>query len=424
MPRKPEPPSLKLNERDVWEIRWSEKGRSKRHSTGLSGLTEAQKYFAGWLAGEAEQEAAKDDPESVTVAQVVARYILDRQPRKSVLCRLDMVVEHLGQTRVVDITRQVCRDYIATRGRARPRARNRRARVRTVAGKLSTSTIRNEFEYLRAALNHAKAEKLIAVVPALDMPANAPPRELYMTETELPAMLQAARDLREGTRISPTEMWMWLAAYTAARPDAILGLTWDRVKWGENLIDYRDPTIPEQPKKRRVAVPIAAPLRAILEQAYRERGASKFVCGTRMVDYQLLIQIQRATRRAGINKPITAYTFRHTWATQASMRGVPMTDIARVMGNSVTVCERHYAKYHPAYLSGAVNMMPDLRTLEGAAGNTPNALGDGAQWGVMRGTMRPKRGVLASANAGQHQATQEETLSVGQVGRHNATPGD
>jgi hypothetical protein len=34
---------------------------------------------------------------------------------------------------------------------------------------------------------------------------------------------------------------------------------------------------------------------------------------------------------------------------------VPLTEIARVLGNTLAVCERVYAKYRPSYLLTAVN---------------------------------------------------------------------
>jgi hypothetical protein len=37
------------------------------------------------------------------------------------------------------------------------------------------------------------------------------------------------------------------------------------------------------------------------------------------------------------------------------MQGVSLTDISRVLGNTLAVCEKHYAKYQPEYLMSAVN---------------------------------------------------------------------
>jgi hypothetical protein len=40
-----------------------------------------------------------------------------------------------------------------------------------------------------------------------------------------------------------------------------------------------------------------------------------------------------------------------------AMAGIPMEDIARVLGNSLAITERVYAKYHPDYLRKAVEAL-------------------------------------------------------------------
>jgi integrase len=54
---------------------------------------------------------------------------------------------------------------------------------------------------------------------------------------------------------------------------------------------------------------------------------------------------------------VTPHTLRHTAATWAAMAGVPMDEIARLLGASVTVVEKIYAKWHPEYLRRAVQAL-------------------------------------------------------------------
>ncbi|MGB8984835.1 MAG: hypothetical protein WCC12_23420 [Anaerolineales bacterium] len=51
---------------------------------------------------------------------------------------------------------------------------------------------------------------------------------------------------------------------------------------------------------------------------------------------------------------ITRHTIRRTWVTWAAMRGVSLYDIADVLGDDYKTVEKHYRKYQPEFLRGAV----------------------------------------------------------------------
>jgi integrase len=44
----------------------------------------------------------------------------------------------------------------------------------------------------------------------------------------------------------------------------------------------------------------------------------------------------------GEDEPVNSYSFRHTWATNALIRGIPVATVAELMGNSVKMVEKHY----------------------------------------------------------------------------------
>jgi integrase len=124
---------------------------------------------------------------------------------------------------------------------------------------------------------------------------------------------------------------------------------WDRVDFARNIIDFRDPDLATT-KKRRVQVPIAIHLLPMLKRAYHERKGIYVLdttCPLRSV-------FDRVAAKAGV-EDVSPHVLRHTWASQASMEGVPLTDISRVLGNTLAVCEKVYAKYQPEYLTAAVN---------------------------------------------------------------------
>ena len=63
----------------------------------------------------------------------------------------------------------------------------------------------------------------------------------------------------------------------------------------------------------------------------------------------------RATGERIKGTGISPHTFRHTAATQMARRGVPLYDIAGVLGNTLAMVERVYAHHCPGRLRAAVN---------------------------------------------------------------------
>jgi len=55
-------------------------------------------------------------------------------------------------------------------------------------------------------------------------------------------------------------------------------------------------------------------------------------------------------KRAGVKK-LTPHMLRHSFATHLSMKGVPLAEIAGLLGDSLKVTEEHYAGYHPAKIN-------------------------------------------------------------------------
>ena len=54
--------------------------------------------------------------------------------------------------------------------------------------------------------------------------------------------------------------------------------------------------------------------------------------------------------------PYTCLHFRHTFATQLAARGTTLDRVAKLMGNSVVICERHYAAFCTDEMTEAVQM--------------------------------------------------------------------
>lgn len=146
---------------------------------------------------------------------------------------------------------------------------------------------------------------------------------------------------------------MRLALETAGRKQALLDLTWDRVDFETKVIHLHDP-MRQVTKKRRASVPISPTLLPHLEAV---RKASGPVLGHGGDVYQ---QIRRIARLAKVPN-VSPNVFRHTAATKMARRGVPLWIIAKILGNSLEMVERVYAKHEPADLRDAVNLISGVK---------------------------------------------------------------
>jgi integrase len=76
--------------------------------------------------------------------------------------------------------------------------------------------------------------------------------------------------------------------------------------------------------------------------------------GTWRKSHQLRPMLQ-ACRRAKIDPPINFHALRHTWASLATMNGVPLLIVAKNLGHADTrMVEKHYGHLAPSYIAEAI----------------------------------------------------------------------
>jgi integrase len=217
------------------------------------------------------------------------------------------------------------------------------ARAPTVAD----GSVRREISVLRAAMSWAVREKWLEEAPYVEMPPKPPARDRWLTKDEVDRLIQSAGSAH-------IRLFVVLAYHTAARAGAILDLTWDRVDLDRRLIDYHRQrrTIT---KKRRATVPINVVALAEL-QAARMVAVSDHVIEFRGKPVSSIkTGFARASRRAAID--CTPHVLRHSAATHMVMAGVPMIEIARMLGDTVAMIESTYGKHSPDFLRRAADAL-------------------------------------------------------------------
>jgi integrase len=316
--------------RGKFAVAWHEGGRRFRHSLGVDSRADADRRLAQFVA--ARNAASAVGQKSLTVAEAWEGYVKSLGDKPSAVTarhQWKAIGPAFADRNAETLTEDDCNRYVA--------ARRRLGR--------SDSTIWSELSRLRSALRWAEHKRLIDRAPKIWIPAQSPPRDKRMTREEVSALIAAAE-------FHHIKLFAILAATTGARMGAILSLTWDRVDLERGLIHYADPTIAAT-KKGRATVPINALAHEALTEARRGSTCSYVVewAGSRVRSVKK--GLATASQRAGLPS-VTPHVFRHSAASIMVESGVPIAEVAAMLGHSNTkMVETVYGKYSPTYLRKA-----------------------------------------------------------------------
>lgn len=346
-----------------WYATWSDGRRSKRQSLGTKDETQALKVFAQWVLIEGWSKDGSPGAEArvYAIADLWSVY-MEKHVKDHVTGQATIgfawknLGPHFGPLTIDQFNQSAVDQFVAKRASGR------------LGRPAKPITIRRELATLVAALNFcaSSAVKLIgkADIETIRMPHPGEPRDRWLRMEEMQRLLRAAGEMRRGDRLSRGERFLWLALETAARKQAILDLTWDRVDFEIGVIHYDVPGRAKT-KKRRASVPISSALRPVLARAFEERE-NELVMGNKSAVWAT---VQFIAIRAGYSvqsfekggKPkatgISPHVLRHTAATHMARRGVPLWVIAKILGNTILMVERVYAKWQPSDATATVDMI-------------------------------------------------------------------
>lgn len=267
-------------------------------------------------------------PQGDTVAAIMEAYLQDKADKPSIEKMKDAwkpLKRHFGHLRPDQVTRSISRLYWKAR-----------------AGR-SNGTIIKELGTLRAGLNwHDKGSPAVIATP------HAPaPRDRFITKADY-------RRMFFGARAAHMKVFLALSWYTAARKEAILALTWDRVNLETRKINLG----PDVGKKGRAqVVPLNKALWRVLTIAKRGAVNNSVVTygGGRLGDIKK--GFAAAVARVGLEN-VTPHDMRRSAARHMIERGIPMQEVSQLLGHkSVDVTARVYARFSPDFLQSAVNVL-------------------------------------------------------------------
>jgi integrase len=320
--------------RGKFAVTWHDGGRRFRHSLGVDNRADADRRLAQFIA--ARDAASAVGQKSLTVAEAWSGYVASLGSKPSAITaghQWKSIAPAFADRDASTLTEDDCNRYVA--------ARRRLGR--------SDSTIWSELSRLRSALRWAEHKRLIDRAPKIWIPAQSPPRDKRMTREQVSALIAACE-------YPHIRLFAVLAATTGARMGAILSLEWSRVDLERGLIHYADPTVAKT-NKGRATTPINDLARNALVEARRGATCGYVIewAGSRVRSVKKALA--SASARAGL-PPVTPHMFRHSAATIMVESGVPIAEVAALLGHSNTkMVESVYGKYSPDYLKKAASAL-------------------------------------------------------------------
>lgn len=351
---------------------WNEGRRSMRKSMGTPDRAIAEQRFANWLLLGGHKGGQSEEAQSIdyTVSDCWTVYYEKSGKHAAGVSTLEInwkwLKAHFGDMKVSEVTQDAADEYVTKRTTGKL-GRLVKLSGRQTIQKVKPQTCRKELSALFAALHFCakKPQSMFSatIIESIVMPEAGDPRDRWLKMDEMQRLLDAAAKLRRGKRLSRGERFLWLALETAARKQAILDLTWDRVDFETNTIHFDVPGR-KKTKKKRAAVAMSKALRPIMLRAYDEREGKGQERETGLVmDNKGAVwsTVQLIAIEAGFGgvrpkilrseKPkatgISPHVLRHTAATHMARRGVPLWKIAKILGNTLAMVEKVYAKWTP-----------------------------------------------------------------------------
>lgn len=327
-------PIINGKQSETFYIVWSDKGRSRRTSTGTDDEEQARRFLTQFKA------TLASPPEEFTFKDLADAYVKDREQAgkymPAIIGALRQIRLHFDDYAPSQITQTQVREYIAKRpwygkdpNTPRPAAR---------------STIDKEIRFLKQVLRYGEREGWGIKSPTLKSTGQNPARERYLSREEYRAIQKHA---------SPhLQLFLKVALGTGLRKSAILQMQWAQVDFDHNMI-WADGG---NSLKRRASVQMNAALREALEEA-KKRAVTPYVVEFRGKPVKDVKRAwQRACQRADI-KGVRIHDLRRTAASWMLQAGATFAQVAAVLGDTEEMVRKHYGKFSPSFMRAAVDLI-------------------------------------------------------------------
>lgn len=349
-------PWLKIRD-GVYYVYWYDAptNRTKRISLDTKEGSEAQSRYAAFLSdGHALFGSGRHDRRlSVAVAldqylkEHVATKVVDRTRAEGVV---SLLASWFKEAAFSDIDIPACRAYAVARTSGALVSKLRKDGAGKGGKPVSLSTVRRELGILAAAAEHAQRWKRLGAtatpptpMPSIELPLGGEARDVFLTKPQLALAVDSASGrLRD---------FILVLYFTAARRRSVERLTRFQVDLQAGTINLTSPTesaIERASKKRRPTIPIHAKIRPIIERLYASSklANNEWLWGD---DKDMYTEFNDHMRNLGL--PGHPHVLRHSRATHMLQDGVPIYDVARLLGDTIATVDRVYGSRTPVAIA-------------------------------------------------------------------------
>ena len=208
----------------------------------------------------------------------------------------------------------------------------------------------------KTALTWAWKRGLLESVPYIALPKKqaSPPRGRPLEIDEIRKLLATAKSQH-------IQDFILLMIATAARPDAVLDLTFDRCDMERRLITL-NPEGREQTKKHRPVVRMPEGILGLIEDR-RSTATCPYIVSYKNTQVTSVKRAWRLLRDAAdLDDQVQPYSLRHTMARWLRAKSVPAWEVAAQLGHkqkNMSTTEI-YAPFDPAYLEHSTRAIDEL----------------------------------------------------------------
>jgi integrase/recombinase XerD len=293
-------------------------------------------------------------PEVVLLKDVKAQHIEEYKEKR----RLGRIAESPERLAEIAERKRALRQEMAEGGIERPEKGALGALgSRPLKEKVSPRTVHYEIEALRTFFRFAVKRNYLLQSPmgnveGLHLPKRSLPK--FMTAEELSLFFAACN--AEERRI------FTILFLSGMRRGELEHLEWSDVRFDLGLLMIQEKA-DWRPKTDERVIPLSDALREALLEARRERRSEQWVVSTRSGgrETHLLEKVKSICRRAGIApRAATVHALRHSFGAHLRMAGVPLANIADLMGHRDLATTQIYAKVEVEHLRAAISHLGPL----------------------------------------------------------------
>ncbi len=222
---------------------------------------------------------------------------------------------------------------------------------------ITRKTVNYELQALATFFRWAVKQNLIFANPAepverFRLPKRSLPK--FMTTEELRLFFAAC---------DPWERRVFSILFLSGmRRGELVNLEWSDVRFDLRVILIREKE-EWRPKTDERVIPLTPALEALLREHAKEKRSSRWVVANREggQEIHLLPKLKKICRKAGITPAAaTLHALRHSFGSHLRMAGVPLANIADLMGHKDLATTQIYAKVEMAQLRDAVSRLSPL----------------------------------------------------------------